>query len=109
MMHSLMDITNGQRVLLENLDLDQGQPIACVMIGDDLIQLTPPSIGTNHLAFLFLNGRESKRFILIDDLRGEWLCDDGSVLTSEELADLPLRVAAQHSPLTPERLRGFDS
>ncbi len=110
-MTHLMELTGGRRVRLEELDLDTGLPIACVIAGDQIVQLSPPCAGTNHLAFLFLNGLEQYRFIFIgqSDDDDEWLADDGRIFTSHEIADLPLQVAAQITDLTPEIMKGFDS
>jgi hypothetical protein len=110
-MAHLLDITNGKRMRLEELALDGDLPVACVVADDHCIQLTPPCPGTWNLAFLFLNGEEQERFIFIGatDSDDEWLASDGRIFTSVEIADLPLQIAAQMVPLTPENLRRCDS
>jgi hypothetical protein len=110
-MHNLLDLTNSRRVLLADLTFDTSDQIACVIVGDDIVQLTPPCDSTSGLAFLFLNGRECARFILLGEYDGEfeWLADDGRILTNDQLADLPLITAASNTPLTLDLLRRFDS
>ena len=110
-MTALLDLTGGKRVFFEDLDFDEGLPVACVLGDNGIIQLTPPCSGAFDLAFIFINGREEKRFLFIGqtDDDDQWLCDDGSIFTAAQIAELPLQIAASHTPLTPENLRRFDS
>lgn len=110
-MTSLLDLTHGKRVSLADLILPAGLIIGCVVTDHNILQLTPPCEETSHLSFIFLNGAEIKRFIFIgsDDNDDIWLSDDGATYTTQEIADLPLQLASQHTPLTKENLRRFDS
>jgi hypothetical protein len=109
-MNNLLDVTGGRRVSFEELDLPAGLIVGTVILGNDVIvQLSPPCDETCGLSYLFLNGRECRRFICLDEFGDAWLADDGEILTASEIADLPLQLAATHHPLTIENLRRFDS
>jgi hypothetical protein len=108
-MNNLLDITRGRRVRFDEIDLPPGLVIGVVIVGSDVVQLSPPCDETCGLSYLFLNGRECRRFICLDEFGDAWLADDGEILTASEIADLPLQLAATHHPLTIENLRRFDS
>ena len=107
-MTPLMDFTQGKRVHLADLTFDSGE-IACVIHANKVIHLTPPCPSTNELSFLFINGEEVQRFLLLDAESGLWLNDTGCVLTDEDMSDLPLKVAMEEEGGREEFLRKLDS
>ena len=93
---SLLDFTSGRRLTLDQLDLDgENLAITVVIVGGNTIHFTPPCESTHDLSFLFLNGQEVSRFLLLDDQSGLWLDDRGQVRSEQEMVDLPLKMAIE--------------